>query len=57
MVHRSSSQELCEDGNYFLAVEGGKEYELVINAEGYKEYRSKVTLELDDSGVVGRTWM
>lgn len=48
------SAESDEDGNYFLAVEGGKDYELVINAKGYQEYRNKVTLAVDENGVVSQ---
>ena len=48
------TSESDEEGNYFLAVEGGKDYELVINAEGYKEYRTKVSLPIDEKKVVSQ---
>jgi len=46
--------ETDEDGNYLLAVEGGLSYQLIINAKGYEDYSSKVTLELDKEGVASK---
>ena len=39
------------EGNYLLAVEGGKSYQLVINAKGYQEYSKEVQLEAKEEGV------
>ena len=43
--------ETDDDGNYLLAVEGGKSYQLVINAKGYKEYTNTLDLGSKEDGV------
>ncbi|MFT4526805.1 MAG: Tol biopolymer transport system component [Bacteroidia bacterium] len=46
--------ETDAEGNYLLAVEGGKSYQLVINAKGYNEYSKEVELEAKEDGVASK---
>lgn len=39
-----------EDGGYFIALPGNAEYEMVVNAPAYKEYRHKLKLALEADG-------
>ncbi len=43
--------ETDSEGNYLLAVEGGRSYQLVINAKGFQPYSKEIELELKDEGV------
>jgi len=36
-----------ETGDYFVTLEGDNEYEIIVNAQGYKKYSAKVTLPFD----------
>jgi Tol biopolymer transport system component len=42
--------ESDEDGSYFMALPGDKEYEIVVNAQAYKEYRHRMKLSLGADG-------
>lgn len=39
-----------EDGGYFMALPGNGEYELVVNAQAFKEYRHRIKLALEADG-------
>jgi hypothetical protein len=39
-----------EDGGYFMALPGNGEYELVVNAPAFKEYRHRIKLALEADG-------
>lgn len=39
-----------EDGGYFIALRGNAEYEVLVNAPAYKEYRHRMKLALEADG-------
>jgi len=39
-----------EDGAYFIALPGNAEYEVLVNAPAYKEYRHRMKLALEADG-------
>lgn len=42
--------ESDEDGGYFIALPGNKEYEVIVNAPAYASYRHKLNLSLEADG-------
>ncbi len=42
--------ESDEDGGYFIALPGNKEYEVIVNAPAYASYRHKLSLTLEADG-------
>lgn len=42
--------ESDEDGGYFIALPGNKDYELIVNAPAYASYRHKLKLTLEADG-------
>jgi Tol biopolymer transport system component len=42
--------ESDEDGGYFIALPGNKEYEVIVNAPAYASYRHKLSLMLEADG-------
>ncbi len=47
--------ESDEDGNFFLTVPGNKDYELIVVASSYKEYRHVVKVNLNADGSTATT--
>ena len=47
--------ESDEDGNFFITVPGNKDYELIVVAPAYKEYRHAVRVNLNADGSTATT--
>jgi hypothetical protein len=47
--------ESDEDGNFFITVPGNKDYELIVVAPAYKEYRHAVKVSLNADGSTATT--